>query len=289
MRLAPWLSTFEFGLVHALFALSTFAALWSGVLSLAAVSFGAAAGFGYVALAGDGQMPLVLGLLAGGAIGGLVAYACALAFLRLSSHYLAMATIALVLITRVLVINLGDLTGGASGTSLSRQSEWWWLVIVVGLVAWVFERLRSSRFGLAVECVREDPDVAASLGIDPRHIQRISFALSGVIGGIGGVLFADLLRYIGPNTYYVDLAFVMLASVVLGGAYHWAGAIAGALIFTALPELLGEFLDRGQDIANGIILIVIMLYLPRGVIDPARRRRGVAAPPPGARDAEVAA
>jgi branched-chain amino acid transport system permease protein len=269
----PWITTLEFGIVHALFALSTFAALWSGVLSLAAVSFGAFAGFSYVFLAGELGISLIPGLLLGAALGALFAWLVSLVFLQLSSHYLAMATIALVLITRVLVVNLPDVTGGAAGIGVTRHSSWWWLVIVLALVAWILHQLRGSRLGLATECVREDPAVAQSLGIDPRHVQRIAFALSGALGGVGGVLFADLLRFIGPNSYYVDLAFVMLASVVLGGAYHWAGSIVGALVFTALPEVLHEFIDRGEEIANGIILIVIMIYLPRGFVDPARGRR----------------
>lgn len=274
MRLAPYITTFEFSIVYGLFALSTFAALWSGVLSLASVSFGAVAGFGYARLAADQDINLVAGLLVGigiGALFGLIASG----LLRLNSHYLAMATIALVLITRVLVLNLNDITGGAAGMAVRRQSSTLVLVLVLLLVGWMFHRLRGSRYGLATEAVREDPDVAAALGIDPRALKRVAFTLSGAIGGVAGVLFADLLQYIGPNSFYVDLAFIMLASVVLGGAYHWLGAIAGAVLFTMLPELLSEFFSEGEAIANGIILIVIMIYLPRGLIDPARRRSRV--------------
>jgi branched-chain amino acid transport system permease protein len=271
LRLAPYITTFEFAIAHALFALSTFAALWSGVLSLAAVSFGAAAGFGYAYVATELGVGLFVGLVLGGLIGGLFGLVTS-GLLRLETHYLAMATIALVLITRVLVINLPDVTGGASGSLVPGSSSTWMLLAVLGVTCWVFARLRRSRFGIATEVVREDPDVAAALGINARAIKRIGFTLSGIVGGLGGVLFADLLRFIGPDTYYVDLAFVMLASVVLGGAYHWLGAVVGAVVFTALPEVLSEFLARGENIANGIMLLVIMIYLPRGIVDPERRR-----------------
>ncbi len=88
------------------------------------------------------------------------------------------------------------------------------------------------------------------------------------------------------------LAFVALAAVVLGGAFHWLGALVGGVVFTVLPELLRGWFDQADQILNGIILIVIMIFLPRGLVDPTRWRtltgrlrglRGGGAPPdPGA-------
>lgn len=268
--MAKYQTTLQFSLVAALFALAVYVSLWSGVLSLFPIAAGAIGGFSYAGLQRNTDTGLVEGLLICGAIGAVVALIASYGLLRLSSHYMAMATIATVLISRVIVLNL-DSTGGAAGTGLSRNSSMRDLWIVLVLVCWVLSRLRRSKLGLAVETVREDAAVAAALGINTRNVQRIAFTMSGAIGAMAGVLQADLLQYIGPNTYYVDLGFTTLAAVVLGGAYHWLGPVIGALVFAFLPEFLGEFFEAGETIANGIMLIVIMIYLPRGLVDPARR------------------
>ncbi|HEY8543444.1 MAG TPA: branched-chain amino acid ABC transporter permease [Acidimicrobiales bacterium] len=262
-------TTLEFAIVSALFALAVYVAVWAGLLSLTPIALGAVGGFTYAAVQTDHGIGLPAALALGAALGALVSLLLSTFLLRLATHYVAMATIAVVLIGRVVVLNL-DVTGGAAGTGLVRRSTTGSLLLVLALVCWVLARLRRARLGLAVETVREDPVVAAALGIDVRRVQRAMFCLSGAIGGIAGVLEADLLQYIGPNTYYVDLGFVTLAAVVLGGAYHWLGPVVGALVFAFLPELLGEVMDSGENIANGVLLILIMIYLPRGLVDPAR-------------------
>src|SRR5690606_30493674 len=240
-------TTLEFAIVSALFALAVYVAVWAGLLSLTPIALGAVGGFTYAAVQTDHGIGLPAALALGAALGALVSLLLSTFLLRLATHYVAMATIAVVLIGRVVVLNL-DVTGGAAGTGLVRRSTTGSLLLVLALVCWVLARLRRARLGLAVETVREDPVVAAALGIDVRRVQRAMFCLSGAIGGIAGVLEADLLQYIGPNTYYVDLGFVTLAAVVLGGAYHWLGPVVGALVFAFLPELLGEVMDSGENI-----------------------------------------
>lgn len=264
-----FIPVFEFALCYALFALSTYAALSTGILSLASAAFGAVAGFMSVHLLGLG-MPFLLVVVCGIIVGALVSVVVSLPILRLESHYLALATLSLVLITRVIVLNVPALTGGAAGVVVTRTSGTLELIVVVGVAAWVFGRLRRSRFGLAAEAVRQDANVAASIGVNVTQVRRTAMALSGGLAGAGGVMLANVLGYIGPDSYYIHLSFTMLAAVVLGGAFHWAGPIIGAVIFTMLPELLRQFFDHGETIANGIILILIMIFLPRGLIDPVR-------------------
>jgi branched-chain amino acid transport system permease protein len=266
-------ATFTFGLIFGLFALACYASLWTGVLSVAPVSFGAIGGFTYAALRRDHDVGLLVGIIVGVAAGALAAFIVSFVILRLSSHYMAMATIAMVLITRVLVLNLPDATGGANGTPVTRQSSLLIILVIVAICLFVFWRLDHSRFGLAAVTVHEDPAAASTLGVNTRHIQRVGFVLSGALGGLGGVLMADQLQFIGPNTYYIDLAFTMLAAVVLGGAFHWFGAIVGAMVFRFLPDLLSDYVGNGHEIANGILLVIIMIYMPRGIADPRRRKK----------------
>lgn len=266
-----FLPVFEFSLCYALFALSTYAALSTGILSLAAGAFGAVAGFMSIHLL-DLGIPFLLVVVCGIIVGAIVSVVVSLPILRLESHYLALATLALILISRVFVLNLPAVTGGASGLATARVVSTWEIILVVAAAAWVFGRMRRSRYGLAAEAVRQDANVAASLGVNVTHVRRVAMAISGGLAGAGGVLLANVLGYIGPDTYYIHLSFTMLAAVVLGGAFHWAGPIVGAFIFTMLPEFLRQYLDHGEVIANGVILILIMIFLPRGLIDPVRFR-----------------
>ena len=271
-RLLDWWAAYEstvaFAAVNAFFALSTYAVMSTGLLSFATVTFAACGGFLGVQLMTALHWPLVL-VLPASALGGMVASVLVgLMFLRLESHWLALASLALILITRILVLNAPTLTGGVNGLGVPIQAPIWLLFSLLGLAAIVFWRLSVSWYGIAARAVREDPAVASSIGIAPKRLQLIAFAISGAVGGLGGVLLAMALQFLSPETYYINIAFTMIAAVVLGGSYHWAGAILGAFVFTALPVAMQAIVPLVQDVASGVALLLIMILLPRGLVDP---------------------
>ncbi|GAA1009751.1 branched-chain amino acid ABC transporter permease [Acrocarpospora pleiomorpha] len=272
MNTASLISTLEFGVVFGLLALSMFASLNTGVLSMASVSFAACGAFLCGRLAATTAMPGWALLIAGSVLGAVVAGVVSLFILHLSSHYIAMVTIAVLLMTRVAVLNLPAVTGGVNGMSIPVELGYPYILATLAICVWTFSRLRRSRYGLAAETVREDTVVAATLGINTRWIQTVSFIISGFIGGAAGVLLASLYAYVDADTFFLNLAFVGLAAVVLGGGFHWLGALVGGVVFTLIPELLRGMVDQADQIINGVILVVIMIFLPRGLIDPARRR-----------------
>jgi len=268
-----WMITLQFAGVNALFALAVYASLWTGVLSLAPVFFGAVSAFTFGYFAGTLGLSPFLGLLLGAALGAALGAVTAGLLIRLDSHYLAMATIAMVLIGRVLILNLPEQTGGAAGTLVPGDlGTWAWLIGTLLVAAYVMARLAGSRFGLAADAVREDPAVAETLAISPRRIQFVGMIISGVLGGVAGILQSSFLRYIGPDTFYTHLGFVTLAAVVLGGAFHWLGPIVGAVVFTILPELLREPMGEYDRVVTGVLLVVIIIYMPRGLVDVRRLR-----------------
>lgn len=273
MSTTAWMITLQFAGVNALFALAVYASLWTGVLSLAPVFFGAVSAFTFGYFAGTLGMSPFLGLLLGAALGAALGAVTAGLLIRLDSHYLAMATIAMVLIGRVLILNLPEQTGGATGTLVPGDlGTWAWLIGTLVVAAYVLARLAGSRFGLAADAVREDPAVAETLAISPRRIQFVGMVVSGVFGGAAGILQSSFLRYIGPDTFYTHLGFVTLAAVVLGGAFHWLGPIVGAIVFTILPELLREPMGEYDRVVTGVLLVLIIIYMPRGLVDVRRLR-----------------
>jgi branched-chain amino acid transport system permease protein len=265
---AAYQSTVAFAVVNAFFALSTYAVLSAGILSFATVSYAAFGGFiGAQVVLQAGLNPL-LALPAAALAGAALAYAIALIFLRLEGHWMALASLALILITRIVVINAPRVTGGVNGLSVPVTLPLISLAVLLAIAMVVFYRLSVSWYGIAARAVREDPAVASSLGIAPRRIQTIAFVISGAVGGLGGMLLALVLQFLSPDTYFVSIAFTMIASVVLGGSYHWVGAIVGAAVFTALPVITQALVPDVQDVANGIVLLLIMIFLPRGLVDP---------------------
>ena len=274
---ATYQSTLAFAMVNAFFALSSYTVMATGILSFATVAFAAAGGFVGVQLLAMFGMPVWLALPAAAVAGCAASVAVSLIFIRLESHWLALASLALILITRILVLNSPGLTGGVNGLSVPVEAPLWLLALLLAGAALVFLRLSASWYGVAARAVREDPAVASSLGIAPKRVQLVAFAISGGVGGLGGVLLAMTLQFISPDTYYINIAFTMIAAVVLGGSYHWAGAIVGALVFTALPVLMQALVPAVQDMANGVALLVIMIVLPRGLVDPRAWRARQAA------------
>ncbi|WP_046864203.1 branched-chain amino acid ABC transporter permease [Microvirga massiliensis] len=265
---AAYGSTVVFSIVNAFFALSTYAVLSTGVLSFTTVVFAAVGGFLSAQMVGHLAVSLYVAFPAAALGGGLAAALVAAAFLKLESHWMALASLALVLITRVVALNAPVLTGGVNGLIVPMRVEPLDLAILLAIVAFVFYRLYNSWYGLASRAVREDPAVASTMGIAPRRIQFIAFVISGIVGGLGGAALAFTLQFLSPETYFISIAFTMLASTVLGGSFHWLGPIIGALVFTALPMTMQAFLPQIEDVAKGVALLLIMIFLPRGLIDP---------------------
>lgn len=273
MSTAAWLTTLQFAGVNALFALAIYASLWTGVLSLAPVFFGAFSAFTFAYIVSSFGLPPAVAFLVCIVLGALIGVVTAALLIRLESHYLAMATIAMVLIGRVIILNIPDLTGGATGTRVSGDlGTWLWLIGALVIAGYIMWRLGGSRFGLAADAVREDPAVAETLGISPRRIQFVGMIISGAFGGAAGVMQASFLQYIGPDTFYTHLGFVSLAAVVLGGAFYWLGPIVGAIVFTILPELLRGPMGDYDRVVTGILLVIIIIYMPRGLVDMRRMR-----------------
>ena len=272
-ELALLQSAVMFAMAGAVLALSTYVTLWTGVLSFATVSFAAVGAFGSNWLLTSTDLPLPLVLPISAVAGGLFALVVGRLFQRLSSHWMALATVALVLITRVFVVNLGEYTGGSAGEVVEANLSIWGLLLLLLIVCAALALLRRSKFGVAADTTREDPHVAAALGVPVARIKVIAFGLSGAIGAIGGVMQASQLSYIGPDTFYVDLSVTVIASVVLGGAYHWFGSVMGAVVFTGLPVYISQYITQGQSIINGALLLAIIIWLPGGLVDPVRWRR----------------
>ncbi len=217
-------------------------------------------------------MPFPVALAGGMAAPALVALLIGAPTLRLSGVYLAMATLGFGEVVRVLILNAEGWTGGALGLNgIPQSTQWWHVVLALLAVVLLLWRLRRSRIGRALEAIKEDQIAASLMGIGVMSHKMLAFSLGAAIAGLAGALNAHLTFFIGPAEYGFDRGVEILTMAILGGVGSIAGPVLGATIITLLPELLRGFKDFRLMI-NGLILVVIVLFLPKGIWDPQQLR-----------------
>lgn len=258
---------------NALLALSIYLTLACGMLSIANAAFMGIGAYTSALLTMNLSLPFPIALVGGMAAPALLAFIIGKPTLRLSGVYLAMATLAFGEVVRIAVLNAESLTGGALGLNgIPQSTEWWHVLLALVLTLLLLWRLRCSKVGRAFEAIKEDETAAGLMGIDVDGYKMLAFVLGAAIAGLAGTLNAHLTFFIGPNEFGFDRAVDILTMTILGGINGLAGPVIGAVILTLLPELLRSFKDF-RLVVNGFILVLIVLFLPKGIWDPARFRQ----------------
>jgi len=222
-------------------------------------------------------------------VGLAVGYPC----LRLSGHYLALATIGFGIITQLVLINWKDVTNGSDGMNaipppvigpwtLDSYGTYWYLVLAAVLVcAYVAWRIKSTRVGRALHAIRENEIAARATGIDATRYKIIAFVLAGAYAGLAGSLLAHDIKFLSPDSYSFDQSVVFLVMLILGGSSSIAGAVLGALLLTMLPEVLRP-LKSSYIMVYGAAVIAMIIFMPQGLMGlfRAMRARVEHRPPP---------
>ena len=258
---------------NALLALSIYLTLSCGLLAMANAAFMGIGAYTASLLTMNTATPFPLALLAGMVAPSIVAFLIGKPTLRLSGVYLAMATLGFGEVVRILILNTEDFTGGALGLNgIPQLTQWWHVLLAVVAALFVLWQLKRTRIGRAFEAIKEDETAAALMGIDIAAHKMLAFVLGAALAGLAGALNAHLTFFIGPNEYGFDRGVEILTMAILGGINGLTGPVLGAVILTLLPEVLRGLRDF-RLVVNGLILVVITLFLPRGLWDPARFRR----------------
>ena len=145
-------------------------------------------------------------------------------------------------------------------------------IILLGivLVAFISSRLQNSRLGRAFMAMREDEDVAQTMGVYTLKYKVLAFAIGAAFAGLGGAIFASRNQFTGPEDYTLLVSVNVLSLVIIGGMNSLPGVILGSLVLKGLPEILRE-LDDYRMLAFGALLIVMMILRPEGLW-PSQRR-----------------
>lgn len=254
--------------INAILGLSLYLTLAAGQLSLGSAAFAAIGGYTAGILTMKLGVPFLLALAAGSVLSGMVGLLIGLPVLRLNGVFLAIATLAFGEVVRIAVLNF-DITGGAQGlVGIPNYTKTWTIYLTLALAGYSIAKMRYSRLGWCFESIREDETAAKAMGINTTYYKILAFTLGAMLAGLGGALYAHLNYLITPREFGFSVAVDLLIFNIVGGTRVWYGPILGALLITALPEILrGTGITAGpiRMAANGLILLVVILFLPNGL------------------------
>ena len=250
------------------------------------------------------HMPLWVIIPAGAGLAGLFGMLLGAPTLKLRGDYLAIVTLGFGEIIRVFLNNLDhpiNITNGPKGINqidslkvfglnlgkpltigsfeIASVTLYYYLFLVLVVASVVIShRLELSRIGRAWMAIREDEIAAKAMGINTRNMKLLAFGMGATFGGVSGVMFGAFQGFVSPESFSLMESVMIVAMVVLGGIGHLPGVILGAVLLSALPEVLRYVAGPLQAMTDGrldsailrqlliaLAMIVVMLMRPRGL------------------------
>ena len=270
--------------LYALLALSLNVILGqAGIFHMGHAAFYAVGAYVTAILNTHYQIPILLLIPVAGAAAALFALIVARPIIHLRGDYLLIVTIGIVEIVRIALINdVFGLTGGANGIfgiarpelfgiKIRKAIQFYYLIwIMVGLTVLLFHWLSESRFGRALNCIKEDDTAAEGCGMDVAHLKLMAFVIGAFWAGMVGTLFAANIRTIEPTSFNFYESVILFAIVILGGSGSIAGVVLGAFLLIGLQDVFREF-ESARMLIFGAAMMVMMIICPQGLLPPRRR------------------
>ncbi len=258
---------------------------YAGQISLGHAVFYGMGGYSTGLLAIRLGWPPLAAMIVAAILTGIIAYLVGIPILRLKGNYLAMATLGLNVIFTLFLSQQTDWTGGPNGLSgipklaigdfqVTNDVQFYYVVWFSALVILTLSlNSVNSRVGRALRAIHRSEIAAEMVGVDAAHYKNLVFALSAVYASIAGSLYAFWIGLISPSVFGINFSVELVVMVAIGGLASVWGAIFGAAAVTLLTEFLRNILPqllRGASgeqeiIAFGVILMLVMIFLPEGL------------------------
>lgn len=219
------------------------------------------------------QWPLIpVGILAGGLLAALAGYLVSLPSFRLKGDYIAIVTLGMAEIIRVLLLNWQHVGGARGYNAITKLPDFWleygFAIFLLFITFMTMYRLKVSWFGRNLWAINEDDIAAEVMGLEIAKTKRYAFTISSFFAGLGGGLYSHHLGFISPGSFGFIISVQILIIAVLGGLGSLSGSIIAAAILTFLPELLRSVQAGSLDlrmIIYPILLILMMILRPQGL------------------------
>jgi branched-chain amino acid transport system permease protein len=258
---------------------------WDILLRSGQISFGIAGFFGLGAYAAalsaiHGGFPPVLSILFAGLFAAAVALVLGFVILRLRAVYFSITTLALAEIFRVIIQNAGSFTGGPEGIVLPQlifkgeaRALYWLILGAVVLAYGASTFFEKSRVRLALTAIRNNEVSAASSGINIFRYLVLAFVVSSFLHGIVGGIQVQGYGYASPDAMFdANYTLLPLAMALLGGIHGSPGPVIGALLLGVAAEFLKLKIPYGHLVVYGIIIVLVILFMPQGLYGLIRGR-----------------
>lgn len=249
---------------------------YSGQISLAHAGFYGIGAYSAAIMAVNFGTPAIINILIALLISGIVAYVVAKVAVKTVDDYYVVITMGIQVMIYSIMNNWQNVTNGPLGISgiptisffgIPLESKWAFLsvaLIITGFVWYVLHNITESPFGRVLRALSEDEIYTDSLGKNVGNAKVVSFVISGMLGSLGGVLYAYYISYIDPTSFTLDESIFILSIVIIGGMRNLLGVFIAAVFLVLLPELL-RFVGMPSSIAAnmrqiiyGIALIIVV-------------------------------
>ena len=226
--------------------------------------------------------PFFVSILAGGLLSAVLGYLIGYLALRMRDIYLALATFAFGEAMQWVFLSWEKVTGGSNGMKMDPAELFGYkltndlqaypfVVVLTGLMLWLTVALARSQYGSSLRAVRESDVAAMAMGINVKAMKQSAFAISAAFAGIAGGMYTLFTSFIHPESLGFQTTILILTMVVVGGIGSVRGAVAGAIAFGLISELLRQLMSV-QEIIYGVILMGFMMFKPKGLFADRNRR-----------------
>ncbi|MBI3242877.1 MAG: branched-chain amino acid ABC transporter permease [Chloroflexi bacterium] len=202
----------------------------------------------------------------------LIALLVGLVLMRLSGHFVAVATLGFLVIVRVVLFNADNFTRGSrTFSNVTPYTNLWWVWAWALLVLYIVWRIKRSSFGRAMLAQREDRWAAQSIGIAVMPPRLLAFVISAFFTAVAGSLYAHFITSFSPTVFYFDLTFRVITMLVVGGMGSVSGSVIGVVLVVGLAELLRRIEDATllygiSQIILATIFIFIIIFRREGLL-----------------------
>lgn len=222
----------------------------------------------------------ILGGIIAAIVAGIISYPC----LRLRGPYFVLVTFCLGLSARLVVINV-EWTGSSTGLWLpflrvsmfaNRVIFYEFMLGLMVLIILIAMWIERSKFGLGLRSIFQDEDSAETQGVNATKLKIVAFVISAFLAGVVGGIYAYYRSYIHPDFIFdVNISVLVILMSLLGGRQSWVGPVIGACIVVLINEFLTAYANIGAEISRiiyGLLLVVVIMYLPNGLIGLFKKR-----------------
>jgi branched-chain amino acid transport system permease protein len=226
--------------------------------------------------------PFLVSILAGGLLSAVLGYLIGFLALRMRDIYLALATFAFGEAMQWVFLSWEKVTGGSNGMRMQPAELFGYrltndlqaypfVVVLAALMLWLTVVLSRSQYGSSLRAVRESDVAAMAMGINVKAMKQSAFAISAAFAGIAGGMYSLFTSFIHPESLGFQTTILVLTMVVVGGMGSVRGAVAGAIAFGLISELLRQVMSV-QEVIYGLILMGFMMFKPKGLFANRQKR-----------------